>query len=89
MSLVRKPAGEELVDLLDRVLDKGIVVEASSRLHLIGANFLSHKTHVVIASVEIHMRHSEARVVSKSRRRRPQRSEESEPAVILRNSFLR
>ena len=34
MTLVRKPAGGELIDLLDRVLDKGIVVDASSRLSL-------------------------------------------------------
>jgi hypothetical protein len=76
MSLVRKPDGIELIDLLDRILDKGIVVDASSRLHFIGVNLIQQKTHIVIASVEIHMQHSEARVVARLARRRPLASEE-------------
>jgi len=74
MSLVRKPAGEELIDLLDRVLDKGIVVDASSRLHLLGVNLTRQKTHFVIDSVETLLHHSEARVVAKLNERQPLRS---------------
>jgi hypothetical protein len=76
MSLVRKPAGVELIDLLDRILDKGIVVDASSRLHLINANLIKRKKHVVIASVETHLRHSGARVVARLAGRRPLAAEE-------------
>jgi Gas vesicle protein len=65
MSLVRKPAGMELIDLLDRVLDKGIVVEASSRLYLLRSDSIRHGKHLVIASIETHLKHSEARAVSK------------------------
>jgi len=71
MSFERKPAGMEVIDLLDRILDKGIVVDASSRLHLSVANLISSKKHVVIASIETHMEHSEARLVSGMAKRRP------------------
>jgi hypothetical protein len=76
MSLVRTPAGVELIDLLDRVLDKGIVVDASSRLHLIGSPVVKRKLHVVIAAIETHLHHSEARAVTNALGRRPQRAEE-------------
>ena len=76
MSLVRKPAGVELIDLLDRILDKGIVVDASSRLHFIGVGLLKRKMHVVVASINTHFKHSEARAVARSAGRRPFASEE-------------
>jgi hypothetical protein len=76
MSLVRKSAGVELIDLLDRILDKGIVVDASSRLHFIGANLIKRRMLVAIASIDIHLKHSEARVVAKLAGRRPFASEE-------------
>lgn len=88
MTLVRKPSGGELIDLLDRVLDKGIVVEASSRLSLGGANLVNHRKHVVIASIETHLRHTEARVVSRFANRRPLASEEH-PAIEIRRSAVR
>jgi hypothetical protein len=84
MTLTRRPAGMELIDLLDRILDKGIVIDASSRLHFISANFIQQKTHVVIASVEIHLKHSEARAVARLAGRRPLASEEhSQPAARI------
>ncbi|HEY1731077.1 MAG TPA: gas vesicle protein GvpJ [Terriglobales bacterium] len=81
---MRKPAGEELIDLLDRVLDKGIVVDASSRLRLGVANLINHKKHVVIASIETHLQHGEARVVERFANRQPLSSEEHPPAKLPR-----
>lgn len=84
MTLTRRPAGMELIDLLDRILDKGIVVDASSRLHFIGANLIQQKTRVVIAAVEIHLKHSEARAVARLDQRRPLASEErSQPTAKI------
>ena len=76
MSLERNTAGMELIDLLDRILDRGIVVDASSRLHLMGLNSVRRKSHFVIAAIETHLIHSEARVVAKLAGRRPFASEE-------------
>lgn len=87
MALIRKPAGAEIIDLLDRVLDKGIVVEASSRLHLRNANLLRNHRHLVVAAVETHLRHSEARAVAKLDRSRPLPAEfPSRPAATAENS---
>jgi hypothetical protein len=83
MTLVRKPAGLELIDLLDRVLDKGIVVDASNRLHLIGTNLARQKEHFVVESSEMFLHHSEARVVAKINRRQPLRALEHPAKPIL------
>jgi hypothetical protein len=82
MSVVRKPAGMELIDLLDRVLDKGIVIDASSRLHLLGVNLARHRKHVVIAAIETHLKHSEARAVAKFAARRAVAAEEHRPPPL-------
>lgn len=74
MSVQRKPAGMELIDLLDRVLDKGIVVDASNLLHLTGASLTRTKKHVVVDFIEVFLHHAEARVVAKINRRQPLRS---------------
>src|SRR5215472_6272836 len=58
MVVERKPAGCELIDVLDRVLDKGIVIDASMRISLVGLNLVSVK--VVVASVETYLRHFDA-----------------------------
>ncbi len=84
MSLVRKPAGMELIDLLDRVLDKGIVVDASSRLYLIGSSMARQKRHLVVDSIETFLYHAEARVVAKLNRRQPLRSLEHSPLMRAR-----
>lgn len=90
MSLVRKSAGMELIDLLDRVLDKGIVVEASSRLHMLGADGGHRKTHLAIAAFETYMTHSEARAVAKVTARLAVASHKSEaeprPLLISRSA---
>ncbi len=82
MTLVRKPAGDELIDLLDRVLDKGIVVDASSRLSLGFANLINHKKHVIVESIETHLRHGEARAVTSFANRQPLAAEELPPAAL-------
>ena len=76
MTFVRKPAGAELIDLLDRVLDKGITVDASTRLRLGLANLINHKKHVVVASMETHLQHTEARAIARFTKRRAVASEE-------------
>ncbi len=82
MTIVRKPAGGELIDLLDRILDKGIVVDASSRLNLATADLINHKKHVVVASLETYLRHGEARAVARFSPRQSLASEAHAPAML-------
>lgn len=88
MALERKPAGGELIDLLDRVLDKGIVVDASSRLTLGAANLVNHKKQVVVASIDTYLRHGEPRAVRRSAERRAVASEDA-PEVPVRRAMAR
>jgi hypothetical protein len=52
MKVERKPPGAELIDVLDRVLDKGTVVDASARLRLAANDMRSMHTHVVVDSMD-------------------------------------
>ena len=49
-----------LADLLDRVLDKGVVVDAWVRISLVGIELLAIEARVVIASVETYLKYAEA-----------------------------
>ena len=48
----RSPGGASLIDVLDRVLDKGIVMDAWERVSLVGIDFITVEARVVVAIVE-------------------------------------
>src|SRR5690606_41784082 len=52
MAVERAPAGSSLIDVLDRVLDKGIVIDAYVRVSLVGIDLVSVEARIVVASVE-------------------------------------
>jgi hypothetical protein len=54
----RSDAG--LIDVLDRVLDKGIVIDAHVRVALVGVELVAVEARVVVASIETYLRHAEA-----------------------------
>ena len=49
-----------LADLLERILDKGIVIDAWVKVSLVGIELLSIEARVVIASVETYLKYAEA-----------------------------
>lgn len=49
-----------LLDVLDRVLDKGIVVDAWIRFSLAGIDFLTLEARVVVASLETYLEYAGA-----------------------------
>jgi len=51
--------GPSLVDVLDRVLDKGIVVDAWARVSLIGIDMITIESRVMVASFDTYLRYSE------------------------------
>jgi len=51
MGSERRP-GTDLVDVLDRVLDKGIVVDAWLKFSIVGVDLLTLQARVVVASLE-------------------------------------
>jgi hypothetical protein len=53
-------ASSSLGEVIDRILDKGIVVDAWVRLSLVGIEFLSIEARAVVASVETYLKYAEA-----------------------------
>ena len=60
MAVERAGAGSSLIDVLDRVLDKGIVIDAYVRVSLVGIDLVSVEARIVVASVETYLRYAEA-----------------------------
>lgn len=52
------PSG--LAEIVDRILDKGIVIDAWVRVSLLGLEVLTVEARVVIASVETYLKYAEA-----------------------------
>ena len=52
MAVERAPGGTSLIDVLDRILDKGIVVDAWVRISLVGIDLITVEARVVIASID-------------------------------------
>ena len=61
MAKVQKSTdSSSLAEVVDRILDKGIVVDAWVKVSLVGIELLSIEARVVIASVETYLKYAEA-----------------------------
>lgn len=60
MAVERSPSGSSLIDILDRVLDKGIVIDAWVRVSLVGIDLITVEARIVVASIETYLKYSEA-----------------------------
>lgn len=57
--MFRKVEPPSLLDVLDRILDKGIVVDAWIRFSLIGIDFLTVEARIVVASLQTYLDYAE------------------------------
>jgi hypothetical protein len=60
MPVERSQGGTSLVDVLDRVLDKGIVIDAWVRVSLVGIDLITVEARIVVASIDTYLKYSEA-----------------------------
>ncbi|MCG2775544.1 MAG: gas vesicle structural protein GvpA [Desulfobacterales bacterium] len=60
MAVEKAIASSSLVEVIDRILDKGVVVDAWVRVSLVGIELLAIEARVVIAGVETFLKYSEA-----------------------------
>lgn len=60
MPVERAAGGTSLIDVLDRVLDKGIVIDAWVRVSLVGIDLITIEARVVVASIDTYLRYAEA-----------------------------
>jgi hypothetical protein len=60
MPVERTTGGTSLIDVLDRVLDKGIVIDAWVRVSLVGIDLITVEARIVVASIDTYLKYSEA-----------------------------
>ncbi len=53
------PAPVSVLEVVDRILDKGVVIDAFVRVSLVGIELLTIEARVVVASVETYLRYAE------------------------------
>jgi len=60
MAVEKAIASSSLVEVVDRILDKGIVIDAWVRISLVGIELLAIEARIVVASVETFLKYAEA-----------------------------
>jgi gas vesicle structural protein len=88
MPVERASGGSSLIDVLDRVLDKGIVIDAWVRVSLVGIDLITVEARVVVASIDTYIKYSEA-VGSAPTVARPVIEERSHEELVAENVALR
>src|SRR4051794_39244600 len=56
----RSSGGGSLVDVIDTILDKGLVIDAFVRVSLVGIELITIDARIVVASVDTYLRFAEA-----------------------------
>lgn len=60
MAVERLSGGSSLIDVLDRVLDKGIVIDAWVRISLVGIDLITVEARIVVASIDTYLKYADA-----------------------------
>ena len=60
MAVEKVNASSSLAEVVDRILDKGVVVDAWARLSLVGIELLAVEARVVVAGVDTYLKYAEA-----------------------------
>ena len=60
MAVEKAMASSSLVEVIDRILDKGVVIDAWVRVSLVGIELLAIEARVVVASVDTWLKYAEA-----------------------------
>jgi gas vesicle structural protein len=61
MAQVQKSTdSSSLAEVVDRILDKGIVIDAFVKVSLVGIELIAVEARIVIASVETYLKYAEA-----------------------------
>ncbi len=60
MAVEKSMASTSLAEVVDRILDKGVVVDAWVRISLVGIEILAVEARVVVAGVDTYLKYAEA-----------------------------
>lgn len=59
-TVTKSTDASSLAEVVDRILDKGVVVDAWARVSLVGIEILAVEARVVVASVDTYLKYAEA-----------------------------
>ncbi len=57
--MTQRPESSSLAEVLDRILDKGVVVDVWARVSVVGIEILTIEARVVVASVDTYLHYAE------------------------------
>jgi hypothetical protein len=60
MAIEKATASSSLAEVIDRILEKGVVIDAFVRISLVGIELLAVEVRAVVASVETWLKYAEA-----------------------------
>lgn len=60
MAVEKAMASASLAEVVDRILDKGVVIDAWVRVSLVGIEILAIEARVVVAGVDTYLKYAEA-----------------------------
>lgn len=60
MGMVKSIESTSLAEVIDRILDKGLVIDAFVRISLVGIELITIEARIVIASVETFLKYASA-----------------------------
>ena len=60
MAVMKSTDSSSLAEVVDRILDKGIVIDAWVKVSLVGIELLAIEARIVVASVETYLKYAEA-----------------------------
>src|SRR5438270_2618486 len=89
MPVERTTGGSSLIDVLDRVLDKGIVIDAWVRVSLVGIDLITVEARIVVASIDTYLKYSEAVGTVAPIAKAPQIDVATHDALLAENAQLR
>src|SRR5438105_15923506 len=82
MAVERVSGGSSLIDVLDRILDKGIVIDAWVRISLVGIALITVEARIVVASIDTYLKYADA-VGLTGLVARPQLTQVAEPEIAV------
>jgi gas vesicle structural protein len=60
MAIEKINSSSSLAEVVDRILDKGVVIDAWARVSLVGIELLAIEARVVVAGVDTYLKYAEA-----------------------------
>jgi 4-hydroxy-3-methylbut-2-enyl diphosphate reductase IspH len=60
MAIEKMNSSSSLAEVVDRILDKGVVIDAWARVSLVGIELLAIEARVVVAGVDTYLKYAEA-----------------------------